>query len=84
MDNFYAGGGDTASSASEFVFELSTGGHAQITDEAMGFGFITTAQYDDTACTAAQTLGGYMGEEAGASAITFSMAALGFAIANLF
>jgi len=52
MDNFYAGGEDTASSASEFIFELSTGGHVAITDEALGFGFVTIAQYDDVACTA--------------------------------
>jgi len=81
MDNLYDNGADTAASASEFIFELSTGGHVQITDEAMGFGLITTAQYDDTACTAAQTLGGVM---TGAKAIAFSMAVLGLATANLF
>jgi hypothetical protein len=41
MDNLYNNGDATASSASEFVFELSSGGHVAITDETMGFGFVT-------------------------------------------
>ena len=78
----YAGGANTEASASEYVFELSTGGHVQITDETMGFGFATIAQYDDVACTAAQTLGGEMNS---ATAFTLPVATvLTLILANLF
>jgi len=81
MDNFYNDGDDTAASASEFVFELSSGGHVAITDEAMGFGFITIEQYDNVACTAAQTLGG---ESNWSTTVAFSAATFGLISANLF
>jgi hypothetical protein len=81
MDNVSLGDGvATQSSASEFVFSLRNGGHAQITDEAQGFGWAVVAAYDGTACTATTTF------QSGSNAASFaiSLATFGVITANLF
>lgn len=53
MDNYQSGQSTVAASAAEYVFPVTGGQHTIITDEAMGFGFITFAAYDGNVCTTA-------------------------------
>lgn len=54
MDSFQSGESTVWASAAEYIFASSGDTHTIVTDEAMGFGFMTLAKYDGNVCTTAK------------------------------